>query len=204
MVAGFVFSDGRNLSRARFTDSVRRSRYPFRSNAVGFRAPARVAVRDIRRVLWEVPRWRKFLLMPRSGRIGAPRPGLHRGRDDSTHSTSRPNHANPHVLGSDSAIARLIAETVVISPGEPATAGGSTISCKRSAIRCVGRTVKRVRCPRPLLRHQLQPLCFDDLSFPLLANRFGSRKLCGALRVIPKLGPDRIGEIGEIKAGAST
>src|SRR4051794_1255987 len=56
MVAGRVFSLGKYESSARLTASVRLSRYDFRSNAIGFRAPARVAVRDMRGVLGEL--WR--------------------------------------------------------------------------------------------------------------------------------------------------
>jgi len=48
IVAGFVDSFGKKRSNARFTASLRISKYCFRSNGCVWRAPARVAVRDMR------------------------------------------------------------------------------------------------------------------------------------------------------------
>jgi hypothetical protein len=48
IVAGRVDSFGKYRSSARFTASVRISKYRFKSNGCVWRAPARVAVRDMR------------------------------------------------------------------------------------------------------------------------------------------------------------
>src|SRR4051812_31213116 len=73
MVAGFTRSAGSDLSRARLTAALVFSRYAPMSNGCGWRAPARVAVPDMRRIYRYAAGARKrFLKMEVSETISCP------------------------------------------------------------------------------------------------------------------------------------